>query len=132
MGGQNFILKHKEQNITREKERAGDERVSPWAPTAASQVDVPHIRRGGGLVQFILRLGGITLLLTELLQTIEQHGLDLLLAGFETILRGEGPRPEMSGGAVHRAFQEGTHSSTHTTPGSFSSRSKCEVKDRCS
>lgn len=51
----------------------------------ASQVAVLHICRGVGLVQFILGLGCIMLLLMGLLPTAEQHGLELPLAGFETI-----------------------------------------------
>lgn len=70
---------------------------------AASQVDVPHVRRGAGLVQFVLGLGCVALLLTELLQAAEQHGLDLLLAGFQAILERQGPTPESQ-------WQPGAHS----------------------
>ena len=90
-----FILKHKEQNTTREKERADVNASLPFGPTASSQVNIPHVCRGAGLVQFILRLGPIPLVLTELLQAVEQHHLNLLLAGFEAVLKGEWVRPEL-------------------------------------
>lgn len=59
--------------------------------TASSQVNVPNVRRGGGLVQVVHRLGSVVLLLTDLLQAVEEHSLNLLLAGFETVLEEEGP-----------------------------------------
>lgn len=60
-------------------------------PRTASQVNVPNVRRGGGLVQVVHRLGSVVLLLTDLLQAVEEHSLNLLLAGFETVLEEEGP-----------------------------------------
>lgn len=90
-----FILKHKEQNTTREKEREHiGTRLSHSARMTSSQVNIPHICRGARLVQFILRLGSIALVLAELLQAIQQHHLNLLLAGLEAILEGERSRPE--------------------------------------
>lgn len=67
----------------------------PFSPTASSQVNIPHVRRGAGLVQLILRLGPVPLVLTELLQAVEQHHLNLLLAGFEAVLEGEEVRSEL-------------------------------------
>jgi hypothetical protein len=59
---------------------------------ASSQVNIPHVCRGGGLVRIFHRLGsGVMLLLTELLQAVQQQSFDLLLAGFETILEERGP-----------------------------------------
>ena len=58
------------------------------ARPTSSQVDIPNICRGAGLIQLILRLGSVALVLTVLLQAIQQHHLNLLLAGFEAILEG--------------------------------------------
>ena len=87
---------------------------SHLARPTSSQVDIPNICRGAGLVQLILRLGSIALVLTVLLQAIQQHHLNLLLAGFEAILEGEASRPEPLARATgHRAInKENTHDSS--------------------
>lgn len=88
----------------------------PFGPTASSQVNIPHVRRGAGLVQFILRLGAVPLVLTELLQAVEQHHLDLLLAGFEAVLEGERgqTRAVSKTNGVLSIYEGNTHSGSLT------------------
>lgn len=64
------------------------------APSGGSQVDIPDVCRGGGLIQLVqgfsagasLCLLVLLLLLPAFAQTAQQHTLDLLLALFENIL----------------------------------------------
>jgi len=68
------------------------------APSGGSQVDIPDVCRGGGLIQLVqafpagaslrLRLR-LRLLLPALAQAAHQHALNLLLALFENVLQEE-------------------------------------------
>ena len=65
------------------------------------------------MVQLILRLGSVALVLTVLLQAVQQHHLNLLLAGFEAILEERSIETRaVSKGTGTQQSTESTHDSS--------------------